>query len=96
MAAVRTARIGGKVIGVGIPEGDAIALTASVARNKGLSLKFSHRMGHVYGRAIRLVEDQRVDLKSLVSHRFHLNNSAEAFASLARHEGKALKAVVHT
>ncbi|MEJ2359252.1 MAG: alcohol dehydrogenase catalytic domain-containing protein [Deinococcales bacterium] len=96
MAAVRTARIGGKVIGVGIPEGDDITLTASVARNKGLSLKFSHRMGDVYGRAIRLVEDQRVRLMPLVSHRFHLNTAAEAFASLARHEDKALKAVVHT
>jgi threonine dehydrogenase-like Zn-dependent dehydrogenase len=53
-------------------------------------------MGHVYGRAIKLVEDQRVRLKPLVSHRFPLNTAAEAFASLARHEGKALKAVVHT
>ena len=96
MAALHAAHIGGKVIAVGIPEGDEVALTASVARNKGLSLKFSHRMGHVYERAIRLVEDQRVRLKPLVSHRFHLNTAAEAFASLARHEGKALKAVVHT
>lgn len=96
MAAARTARIGGKVVVVGIPEGDEIALTASVARDKGLSLKFSHRMGHVFDRAIRLVEDQRVHLKPLVSHRFPLKAAAEAFASLARHERKALKAIVHT
>jgi L-iditol 2-dehydrogenase len=96
MDAMRSARIGGKVVGVGIPEGDHIALTASLVRNKGLSLKVSHRMGHVYGRAIRLVEHQRVRLLPLVSHRFPLQDAAEAFASLARHERRAIKAVIHT
>lgn len=95
MGAFSAARIGGKVVGVGIPEGDEIGLTASVARGKGLSLKFSHRMGHVYSRAIRLVEDQRVRLESLVSHRYALEDAAVAFDSLARHATHTIKAVIH-
>ena len=50
--AVSAARIGGRMVLVGIPDGDRYVLPAAEARRRGLSIKFSRRMGVVYPRAI--------------------------------------------
>jgi len=83
---------GGRVILVGIPADDRTSFSASVARRKGLTIKLARRMKHTYPRAIRLVESGRVDVRSLVSHRFPLDKVAEAFATAQRRDG--LKVVV--
>lgn len=85
--AVAAARPGGKVILVGIPADDRTSFTASVARHKGLTLMLVHRMKLTYPRAIRLVESGKVDVRSLVTHTFALDQAAEAFAVAARREG---------
>lgn len=78
---------GGKVILAGIPDDDRTSFSASVARRKGLTIKLARRMKHTYPRAIRLVESGQVDVRSLVSHRFSLENAAAAFATAERREG---------
>jgi L-iditol 2-dehydrogenase len=90
--ALTAVRVGGKVILVGIPTDDRTSFSASVARRKGLTIKLSRRMKHTYPRAIRLVASGRVDVKSLVSHRFPLAQTAQAFTCAANREG--LKVVV--
>jgi hypothetical protein len=85
--AIEAARPGGRVILVGIPGEDRTSFTASTARRKGLTIKLSRRMKHTYPRAIRLVESGRVDVRSLVTHRFPLEQVAEAFAAAQRREG---------
>ena len=54
--AAEMARLGGRVVLVGIPGDDHVALKASTARRKGLTIVLSRRMKHVYPRAIRLAE----------------------------------------
>ncbi len=49
-------------------------------------------MKHTYPRAIRLVETGRVDIESLVTHRFPLQQAPAAFAVAQRREG--LKVIV--
>ncbi len=83
---------GGKVILVGIPDNDQTLFTASVARRKGLTIKMVRRMKHTYPRAIELVARGMVDVRSLVTHRFPLDQSVEAFRTAARREG--LKVIV--
>lgn len=78
--AVNAVRNGGRVILVGIPSDDRTSFSASVARSKGLTIKLSRRMKHTYPRAIRLVENGLVDVRSLVTHRFALANIGDAFA----------------
>ena len=78
---------GGKVILTGIPSEDQTLFTASVARRKGLTIKLVRRMKHTYPRAIELVSKGLVDVRSLVTHRFSLENAAEAFAVAQRREG---------
>jgi len=58
-----------------------------VARRKGLTIKLVRRMKHTYPRAIELVSKGLVDVRSLVTHRFLLENAAEAFAVAQRREG---------
>jgi L-iditol 2-dehydrogenase len=90
--AIAAARPGGRVVLVGIPDDDRTSFSASVARRKGLTLALSRRMKHTYPRAIRLVESGRVDLRSIVTHHFPLEQAATAFAVAQRREG--LKVIV--
>jgi L-iditol 2-dehydrogenase len=85
--AIAAAKPGGRVILVGIPAEDRTAFTASLARRKGLTIKLSRRMKRVYPRAIRLVESGMVDVRSLVSHRFPLEEFNRAFSIAHRREG---------
>jgi L-iditol 2-dehydrogenase len=85
--AVAAARPGGRVVLAGIPDDDRTAFRASVARRKGLTIKLVRRMKHSYPRAIRMVADGLVDVRSLVTHRFPLERTAEAFHMLRKREG---------
>jgi L-iditol 2-dehydrogenase len=78
---------GGKVILAGIPSEDRTSFSASVARRKGLTIKMVRRMKHTYPRAIELVSKGLVDVRSIVTHRFSLDQAAEAFHLAARREG---------
>jgi L-iditol 2-dehydrogenase len=79
--------VGGKVILAGIPDDDKTLFTASVARRKGLTIKLVRRMKHTYPRAIELVSKGLVDVRSLVTHRFPLEQAVEAFRLAQRREG---------
>ncbi|MGX5734454.1 zinc-dependent alcohol dehydrogenase [Bosea thiooxidans] len=93
--AVRAARIGGRVVLVGIPDGDAYVLPASEARRRGLTIKFSRRMGHVYPRAIELVATGKVDVEAIISHRFPLEDAPEAFRRHAADEPGLVKSLIY-
>lgn len=86
-AAFAAVRPGGEVILVGIPDNDHTAFTASVARRKGLTIKLVRRMKHTYPRAIALVSKGLVDVRSIVTHRFPLEQANEAFRVAERREG---------
>lgn len=92
--AVRAARIGGRIVLVGIPDGDSYILPAAEARRRGLTIKFSRRMGHVYSRAIELVATGKVDVASVVSHHFNLEQGPEAFRRLAANEAGMVKTLI--
>lgn len=78
---------GGKVVLVGIPDDDQTSFSASLARRKGLTIKLVRRMKHTYPRAIDLVSKGLVDVRSIVTHRFPLEQAAEAFRVAERREG---------
>jgi L-iditol 2-dehydrogenase len=93
-AAFALARPGARVVLAGIPSDDRTSFSASPARRKGLTIVMARRMKAVYPRAVSLVQRGLVDLPALVSHRFPLDRSAEAFATAAARDG--LKVVVLT
>jgi len=91
-AAIDASKPGAAVILVGIPDDDRTSFRASTARRKGLTLRLSRRMKHTYRRAIALVEDERVDVRAVVSHTFPLEDSQQAFTVAAQRDG--LKVVI--
>jgi L-iditol 2-dehydrogenase len=76
----------------GIPDDDRTSFSASLARRKGLTIKLVRRMKHTYPRAIDMVSKGLVDVTSLVTHRFPLEQAAEAFRVAERREG--LKVII--
>lgn len=93
--AIRAARIGGRVVLVGIPDGDSYVIPAAEARRRGLNIKFSRRMGHVYPRAIELVALGKVDVEAVVSHRFPLAEGPAAFRRHADNEDGMVKSMIY-
>jgi L-iditol 2-dehydrogenase len=83
---------GGRVVLVGIPKDDHTSFTASVARRKGLTLLLVRRMKFTYPRSIKLTKSGQVDVRSLITHKFPLDDVSQAFATAHRREG--LKVVV--
>lgn len=90
--AVASACPGATVVLVGIPADERTTFKASTARRKGLTIKLCRRMKHTYPRAIRLVEKGLVDVRSLVTHRFPIDEYRQAFTVAERREG--LKVVI--
>lgn len=90
--AIESARPGARVILVGIPTNDKTSFKASSARRKGLTIKLCRRMKHTYPRSIQLVASGQIDVESLVTHRFAMNEYEQAFATAARRDG--LKVII--
>ncbi|MDQ1286795.1 MAG: L-iditol 2-dehydrogenase [Actinomycetota bacterium] len=86
------ARPGGRVVLTGIPDDDRTAFGAATARRKGLTIAVVRRMKEVYPRAIALVERGLVDVETLVTHTFGLEDTGRAFSTAHAREG--LKVVV--
>jgi len=92
--AMDMAKPGGRVVLVGIPSEDRLTFPASVARRKGLTIKLVRRMKHTYPRAMALVEQGLVDVRSLITHRFPLAAAREAFELVAARADGVIKALL--
>ncbi len=92
--AIEAARIGGRIVLVGIPDGDEYVLPAAPARRRGLKVKFSRRMGEVYPRAIALVAAGKVDVESIVTHRVALADGPNAFEMHAENAPGVIKSLI--
>ena len=90
--AIATAKVGGRVVIVGIPVDPRYAFNASVARGKGLTIMLQRRSHPSYHRAIRLVQSGLVHLRPIVSHQFPLDDAINAFRFAE--ERKGLKVVI--
>jgi L-iditol 2-dehydrogenase len=85
--AIHAVKPGGQVVLVGIPADNRTSFNAATARRKGLTLRLCRRMKHTYPRAIALVDQGLVDVRSLVTHRFPLEQARLAFETAGRREG---------
>jgi L-iditol 2-dehydrogenase len=85
--AIALTKPGGTVILAGIPSNDHTSFVASTARRKGLTIRLVRRMKFTYASAIRLAENGQVNLSSLITHRFTLEQANQAFASAEKRDG---------
>ncbi len=94
--AIQIADLGGRVVLVGIPDGnDEARFAHSAARRKGLSIIMCRRMKHTYPRASILATTGAVDLKALITHRFSLEQTAEAYALNADYKDNVIKIMIN-
>ena len=92
--AVSATRIGGRIVLVGIPDGNIYTLPAADARRRGLKIKFARRMGEVYPLAIQFLASGKVDVRTIVSHRVGLEEVPAAFKALAENAPGYVKVLV--
>lgn len=87
-------RLGGRIVLGGIPDGGKYNAETFDLRRKGATVKFVRRMGHVYPRGIRLVESRRIDIASIVTHKWELDDIKKAFDLQAARTDGVHKGVV--
>jgi L-iditol 2-dehydrogenase len=92
--AAEMARLGGRMVLVGISADDRLGMKHSTVRRKGLSILLCRRMKHCYPRAIHLAAQGRVDLRGLVTHRFPLAQAPEAFALNTAYRDQVVKVII--
>ena len=92
--AIDMCRARGRVVWVGIPPGDTVPLSIHEARRKELTILMDRRFLATYPQAIDLVESGRVDVASLITHRFGLAETEAAFALVDTYGDGVVKALI--
>jgi L-iditol 2-dehydrogenase len=85
-------RTNGRAAMVGVPKQD-VTLALSRLNVKELSIGLVNRYAHTWPTAIHLVARRRVDVASLVTHRFPLDKTADALM-LAQHVRDSVKTMI--
>ena len=96
--AVRTAtqmvRPAGTVVVVGIPYDDDMVVSASMVRRKCLTIQLVRRSNKTLHRCVKLVSEGKVDVASYVTHRFPLEQAAEAFEVADKKKDGAIRVII--
>ena len=92
--AVQALRPGGTLVLLGYWKQDRVAIPGITAMRKGLTVRFVRRMKNTFDRAVDLARRGLVDVASLVTHEFSLEQAAEAFVRAERRGPDILKAVI--
>jgi len=92
--AIHSLRSGGTLVLLGYWKQDQVAIPGITAMRKGLTVRFVRRMKNTFERAIDLASRGMVDVASLVTHEFSLEQAEEAFVRAERRGPGILKAVI--
>lgn len=92
--AVDLLKPGGRLVLVGIPETDRISVCIDVCRRKELILQNVRRQNHCTRLVMDLVADGRIDVDGLITHRFPLERTREAFDLVDARTDGVVKAMI--
>jgi L-iditol 2-dehydrogenase len=92
--AIQALRPGGTLVLLGYWNQDQVAIPGITAMRKGLTVRFVRRMKNTFDRAVDLARRGLVDVASLVTHEFSMEQAAEAFVRAERRGPDILKAVI--
>jgi L-iditol 2-dehydrogenase len=84
----------GCLVVVGIPEKDVISFPVHDARRKGLSVVNVRRQNECVAPVMDLIRKGRIKPDFMISHRFSLEHTADAFELLADYRDGILKAMI--
>jgi L-iditol 2-dehydrogenase len=92
--AVELLKPGGNLVIVGIPEVDEISFPIHELRRKEITIVNVRRQNHCTQKAIDLLANHEINMDSMVTHHFPLEETQKAFDLVANHRDGAMKAMV--
>jgi L-iditol 2-dehydrogenase len=92
--AVSLLKPGGRLVIVGIPAPDVVALDIHSLRRKEITILNVRRQRYCFSEAIELAAGGPVDPRFMLTHRFRLDEAARAFELAAADRDAVLKAVI--
>jgi len=92
--AVDLLRPGGKLVLIGIPELDRVSFSIDEIRRKEICIQNIRRQNGCVQAAVDLIERGNVDVDSMITHRFTLERSKEAFDLVAGYRDGVMKAMI--
>lgn len=87
-------RPAGTCVLTGISGKDWDPFPVSVARRKELTVRWCRRFVHNYPATLSLIESKRIEVESLITHRFSFDEAPQAFALTAAYADNVLKASI--
>lgn len=91
---IKIARPGATIVWIGMPTTDEIPVRAVEAICKEVDIKGIFRYANSYGPAIKLVSSGKVDVKSMITTAFVLDQVQEALEYPGKHPGTCIKVMV--
>lgn len=92
--AIDLVKPGGKVMIIGIPEFERWSFSSEKARRKEISLIHVRRQNNCVEEVLKMMEEGRIDASKMVTHRFPLDKTAEAFEMVSNYRDGVMKAMV--
>ncbi len=86
---------GGQLVIVGIPRTDFISFSADKFRRKEVTIKYIRRQNHCVQKAIDFVKSGKISIDFLITHRFELEQTQNAFELLTEYGDGVIKAMVN-
>jgi len=92
--AVELLKPGGKLMLIGIPPVESVSFDIDKIRRKEISIRNVRRQNECMLEAVDLIESGRVNVDAMVTHRFPLERSGEAFELVSEYRDGVMKAMI--
>jgi len=93
---LKVLRPGGMFVLIGIPGPNTeYAFNTDIMRGKELTVVYVRRQVHYVERALNLVKARRIDVRTLVTHRFSLEKTNDAYELVSAYKDGVVKAVIN-
>jgi L-iditol 2-dehydrogenase len=92
--AVEVLKPGGRLVVVGIPEFDQWSMNVELTRRKEISLQFIRRQVDCVETALEMMESGKISIANMVTHRFPIDKTKEAFDLVAAYGDGVMKAMI--
>lgn len=93
--AIQLLKPGGKLMFIGIPEVDSVSFQCDLIRRKEICIQNVRRQNDCVQAAIDLIEQKRVDVSQMITHRYDLPETKAAFDLVCGYEDGVMKAVIN-
>jgi L-iditol 2-dehydrogenase len=92
--ALALTRPGGRIMIVGIPELDRVSFEIATLRRKEIALHPVRRQNRCMQDAIGMIASGKVDVRSMITHEYNLDQTQQAFEAVADYRDNVVKAMI--